>query len=206
VTDRIELLEGKLVNLKLMEKEDVPLAAEWMSNPEVLGEYQPLEQVSKSEFKRHSGLRIRIQKTLGTEDKHEEKDFIIEKKDGTKIGMIAHFYVLHVTASITPLEIGSFLLPNERGKGYTSEAVAIMVDYLFLSKNTMRIQATTDTRNLSSQKVLEKTGFKKEGTLRKYVFIRGELRDAHLYSILREEWKEPRILTRKRISPAKKGI
>jgi len=26
--------------------------------------------------------------------------------------------------------------------------------------------------------------------------LRGERRDAYLYSILREEWKEPRILTR----------
>jgi RimJ/RimL family protein N-acetyltransferase len=48
-----------------------------------------------------------------------------------------------------------------------------------------------------SQKVLEKIGFKKEGIIRKYVFVSGEWRDALLYSILREEWKEPKILTRK---------
>jgi RimJ/RimL family protein N-acetyltransferase len=43
---------------------------------------------------------------------------------------------------------------------------------------------------------LEKVGFKKEGTLRKNFFVRGEWRDAYLYSILREEWKEPKILTK----------
>jgi RimJ/RimL family protein N-acetyltransferase len=187
VTEWVDLLEGKLVNLRAVEREDLPLLAEWFSNPEVLGEYQPLVQVSKSE----------LEKTFGTEDKHEEKDFIIEKKNGTKIGMIVHFYVLHVTASITPLEIGYFLIPNERGKGNGSEAIQIMVDYLFLSKNTMRIQACTDVRNLASQKVLEKSGFKKEGTLRKYGFISGELRDLYLYSILREDWKEPRILAQR---------
>jgi RimJ/RimL family protein N-acetyltransferase len=37
--------------------------------------------------------------------------------------------------------IGYALLPNERGKGYGSEAVKIIVDYLFLSKNMVRIQA-----------------------------------------------------------------
>jgi RimJ/RimL family protein N-acetyltransferase len=94
------------------------------------------------------------------------------------------------------LEIGYSLVPSERGKGYCTEAVRIMVDYLFLSRDTMRIQACTDTRNLASQKVLEKAGFKKEGTMRKYFFIRGETRDACLYSILREEWKEPKILTK----------
>jgi RimJ/RimL family protein N-acetyltransferase len=87
-------------------------------------------------------------------------------------------------------------VPSERGKGYCSEAVKIMVDYLFLSKDTGRIQAQTDPRNTASQKVLEKVGFKKEGTLRKNFFTRGEWRDAYIYSILREEWKEPKMLTR----------
>jgi RimJ/RimL family protein N-acetyltransferase len=51
-------------------------------------------------------------------------------------------------------------------------------------------------RNLASQKVLEKAGFKREGILRKSAFERGEWRDFYVYSILREEWKEPKILTR----------
>jgi ribosomal-protein-alanine N-acetyltransferase len=85
---------------------------------------------------------------------------------------------------------------SERGKGCCTEAIEIMVNYLFLSKDTMRIQAHTNPRNVASQKVLEKVGFKKEGTLRKNFFMRGEWRDAYLYSILKEEWKEPKILTK----------
>lgn len=45
-------------------------------------------------------------------------------------------------------------------------------------------------------RVLEKAGFTKEGLIRKSVFIRGEWRDGILYSILREDWKEPRILAK----------
>ena len=126
------------MNLRVMEKEDLPLLAEWLSNPEVSGEYQGLRQFPKSEF----------EKTFESEDKHELKDFFIEKKDGTKIGVISHFYVLH-PAGFRQLEIGFTLLPNERRKGYCSEATNIMVDYLFLSKDTMRIQAFTDVRNAS---------------------------------------------------------
>jgi len=44
--------------------------------------------------------------------------------------------------------------------------------------------------------VLEKAGFKKEGIVRKRIFIRGDWRDEFLYSILREEWKEPKIIKR----------
>jgi len=72
-----------------------------------------------------------------------------------------------------------------------------MVDYLFLSKDMIRIQAHTELRNIASQKVLQEAGLKKEGAIRKLFFIRGEWRDALLYSILREEWKEPKILTKK---------
>jgi RimJ/RimL family protein N-acetyltransferase len=71
------------------------------------------------------------------------------------------------------------------------------VDYLFLSKDIRRIQAGTDVRNKASQKVLENVGFVKEGTMRKVAFNRGEWSDGYMYSILREEWKEPRVLTKK---------
>jgi len=71
-----------------------------------------------------------------------------------------------------------------------------MVDYLFLSKDIVCIQAHTDVGNIASQKVLEHAGFKKEGIIRKHSFVRGEWRDWSLYSILREEWKEPKILTK----------
>ena len=176
------MLEGKNVNLRIVEKEDLPLLSEWFNKLEVFGEYNPLHQMSKTE----------VEKIF--ESPHEEKLFIIEKKDGSKIGFITHFYVLHVAGR--QLEIGYSLLPNERGKGYCSEAVKIMVDYLFLSKDVGRIQAQTDPRNIGSQKVLEKVGFKKEGTLRRSFFTRGEWRDAYSYSILREEWRAPKILTR----------
>ncbi len=182
------MLEGKNVNLRIMEKEDLPKLAEWLNEPEFLGEYQGLRQASRTE----------TEKIL--ESPLELKPFFIEKKDGTKIGFIAHFYVLHVAGK--QLEIGYSLAPDERGKGHCTEAVNLMVDYLFLSKENMRIQAVTDSRNVASQRVLEKTGFKKEGTLRKNFFMRGKWVDAFLYSILREEWKEPRVLAGRRLSPS----
>jgi len=176
------LLEGRNVNLRVMEKDDLPLIVDWFNDPEFFGEYNPLRQMSRTE----------AEKML--ESPLELKPFIIEKKDGNKIGFISHFYVLHPASR--QLEIGYSLLPSMRGKGYCTEAAKIMVDYLFLSKDTMRIQASTEVRNAASQKVLEKVGFKKEGTVRRCFFMRGEWKDAYLYSILREEWKEPRILTK----------
>jgi len=173
------LLEGKLVNLRIVEKEDLKLAAEWANDPETFGVYNPLRQMSRTELEK-------MYDNLTPEDKW----LFIEKKDGSKIGFISHFPVGRL------LEIGYTLLPSERGKGYCTEAVAIMVDYIFLSKDTVRIQAHIDPRNTASQKVAEKNGFKKEGTIRKCFFAKGEWRDMLLYSILREEWKAPKTLTK----------
>jgi len=175
-----EVLEGKRVNLKIVEKEDLPFFTDWCNNPEFVGEYVGwLPQMSKMEREKwYDNLPI------------DAKFFFIQKKDGTRVGTIAHFFTQKI------FEIGYFLLSNEREKGYCSEAVMIMVDYLFLSKNIVRIQAHTNVGNKASQRVLEKAGFRIEGTVRKAFFVRGVWTDYYLYSILREEWKEPKILTK----------
>jgi RimJ/RimL family protein N-acetyltransferase len=173
------LLEGKLVNLRRQEKEDLKLVAEWLSDPEYVGIYNPLRQISRAELEKN------YDKIAA-----EEMYFFIEKKDGGKIGSIGCEPVGRT------FEIGYALIPSERKKGYCTEAAKIMVDYLFLSKDIVRIQAHTNVKNVGSQKVLEKGGFKKEGTVRKHNFVRGEWSDSYLYSILREDWKEPKILTK----------
>jgi RimJ/RimL family protein N-acetyltransferase len=63
-------------------------------------------------------------------------------------------------------------------------------------RKLVRIQAVTNTKNVAFQRVLEKAGFKKEGTLRKALFVRGKWTDGYLYSILKEEWQKPKILTK----------
>jgi len=173
------VLEGKNVNLRVVEKEDLPAITQWNNNLEFGGEYEPAEQSSYAEFEKwYSNLRS------------EEKWFIIEKKDGSKIGQIicspkgAHY------------SIGFRLIPKERNKGYCTEAVKIILDYLFLSKEIVRVEAEANPKNTASLRVLEKTGFIKEGIIRKSVFLRGQWQDGVLCSILRDEWKEPKILTR----------
>lgn len=175
------MLEGKKVNLRAMERDDLSLLTEYENDSEFWGELAvyPLLQKSKADQEKEYDRRP-----------PEENWFYIEKKDGTKVGGAFHFLEGRC------LEIGYALVRSERRKGYGAEAAQIMVDYLFLSKDIVRIQAHTDVRNMVSQRVLEKIGFKKEGIIRKYVFVRGEWRDAVLYSILREDWKRPEILTK----------
>ena len=61
--------------------------------------------------------------------------FLVEKKDDAGIGLV----VLELEGGAQ--ELGYGIIPSERGKGYCTEAVKIVVDYLFLSKPIVRIQA-----------------------------------------------------------------
>jgi RimJ/RimL family protein N-acetyltransferase len=173
------LLEGKKVNLRVVEKEELNLFTDFLNDLKVGSEYMPILQQSKTKI----------------EEKYdklppEERWFFIEKKDGSKIGWISHT----MKGEQTTIEYA--LVSNERNKGYCTEGVEIMVDYLFLSKDIVHIQAETLVENSASQRVLEKAGFTKEGIKRKSSFVRGLWQDDILYSILREEWKRPKILTR----------
>jgi len=168
------------VNLRIVEKEDLPLLQDWWNEPEFAGIYNPLDaQQSKTDIDK------RYEK-LGS----EKAWFLILKKDGSKIGFLG----MGVLGDWW--EIGFVLIPSERGKGYGTEAVQIAVDYLFMSKGIVRIQAGTLIDNVASQKVLEKVGFKREGRIRKGIFSWGNWVDLYLYGILREEWEEPKILTK----------
>jgi hypothetical protein len=45
------VLKGKSVNLKIMEREELPTLQEWSNNPEVMGAYEELRQETKTELK-----------------------------------------------------------------------------------------------------------------------------------------------------------
>jgi RimJ/RimL family protein N-acetyltransferase len=184
------MLEGKLVNLRMIEKEDVDFVV-GLDDIDFWAEYNtpPFGHMSKSEWMKwfDTPFSNYLENLI---DCHHK--FIILKKDGTKIGFTWHF----TNQPSGLLEIACFLVPSERGKGYGTEATQLMVDNLFIYRDITRIQAKANVENKAAQRVLEKAGFKAEGTIRKLSFVRGEWRDKTFYDILLEEWKEPRILTK----------
>jgi RimJ/RimL family protein N-acetyltransferase len=147
-------------------------------------------------FSRQQSL-AETEKKLFSEFSEDWANFIVEKKDGTRIGVVLQF--TSNVAFVDIVEIGCLITQEERGKGYSTEATEIIVDYLFLLKDIHRIQALTLVENTVAQRVLEKAGFKKEGVMRKVYYMRGKQRDGFLYSIIREDWGQPKILTKDRM-------
>ncbi len=90
-------------------------------------------------------------------------------------------------------EIGYDLWIDYWGRGIMPEAIRALIQFGFEKMNLNRIEATTHTENVRSQRVLHKLGFQKEGILREYYCRDGIYNDQVLFSLLRSEWAGDRI-------------
>ena len=70
------------------------------------------------------------------------------------------------------------------GHGYATEAAGALLQWAFATLDLNRVQAETDTRNLASARVLEKLGFRREGTLREDCVVDAEVSDSWVYGLL----------------------
>jgi len=77
-------------------------------------------------------------------------------------------------------EVGYWIGEPFWGKGITTAAVALIVDYGFKTLGLQRIYASVFEGNIASQRVLEKCGFKLEGTL-----VKGAFKNNHYINDLR---------------------
>lgn len=76
---------------------------------------------------------------------------------------------------------------DARGKGIGTESISLAIDYIFNELNLNRIGINILESNIPSQKLFEKAGFIKEGTLRKAVYKNGQYLDLFVYSLLKED-------------------
>ena len=99
---------------------------------------------------------------------------------------IGSISVTHVLEQIQAAEVGYCLGKEYWNKGYMSEALARVVQFLFEEAGVNRIQAQHDKANLYSGKVLEKCGFLYEGTRLQGGYNNTGICDLCLYGIVRE--------------------
>lgn len=175
--------------MRAAEIEDIRQLAEWFGDPEFAGNHQHFPvQIPEA----HLEDRIRKHELYHS----EWVDFIVQNKPGERVGWAAHY---NSAPNFGWTEIGFAVIPSERNRGYASEVAAILTDYLFLTKDITRVQAVVDIGNAFAAKALENSGFRREGTLRKALWNRrGMWADGLMYSIIRDEWGAPSILTKSR--------
>jgi RimJ/RimL family protein N-acetyltransferase len=82
-----------------------------------------------------------------------------------------------------------------------TECKYLLLKYAFETLDCIRVQFKTDSRNIRSQRAIERIGAKREGILRNHMILPdGRYRDSVYYSILEREWPEVKAALEERLA------
>jgi RimJ/RimL family protein N-acetyltransferase len=163
------------VVLRPVEAQDLPLLGRLFIDPTVAGEFEWFGY--RADRFKELERRWREDGLMG-----EESFLAVTLEDGTCIGLVNWR-----PGRFGAYEIGIAVLPEHRGQGQGTEAQRQLVDYLFATIPTHRLEAGVEADNVIEQRALERIGFHREGVRRAARFRDGRWRDGVLYGLLRED-------------------
>jgi RimJ/RimL family protein N-acetyltransferase len=177
------MLQGRTIQLRPVRESDLDALYDAHVAISNRGAYFPLGVRSEPAFRQafaETGLWEREQGTL-----------VLVTPDSELAGHIEFFKPVSYWDAF---ELSYQLYENRfAGRGYTTEAVQLLVDYLFATKKQHRIHLVIVPENAASRRVAEKCGFVLEGTARGAFFNDGRNQDVLLYSLLRDDprpWRD----------------
>lgn len=174
------MTQHKHLFLRPVEETDLPVLRTWANDVDANGVYNSFG------FERTHDLQAGFQSHGFLTDQHGM--LLIVLSSGDIVGSISYHQVRYGPNSASlAYNIGLSILPEQRGKGYGTEAQQALARYLFDTFPIARVEASTDLTNLPEQRALEKAGFMREGVLRKAQWRAGAWHDLVVYSKLRDE-------------------
>lgn len=174
------MIKNLRITLRHVTEPDLPILTTVSGDPVARGEFNP------SRISSPHAIRKRFQDNGFSSDDSEL--FLICNEFGAVIGDVVHFQAKRYS---TAREIGwTIHNPDNRNRGYATEAVTALIDYLYKSFPINRIECGTSTQNHASLRLAEKCGFMREGVLRGLVFVGGVYMDDIVLSILRSDWEQ----------------
>lgn len=111
---------------------------------------------------------------------------VAEKASQTLIGDIG----LRLQMDVRQAIIGYTFASSAQGKGYATEAVSRLLDYLFDDIGVHRVMADALAANGASIRLMERLGFRHEGYFREAEWFEEEWADMVVYATLAREWRE----------------
>lgn len=106
---------------------------------------------------------------------------IVSKNTGENIGVIS---VYNFKPEHRKAEIGYWIVPQFWGKGIATEVIQPVIEYWQKEKGLHRLEASIETQNTASVRVLEKAGFTYEGTLRDCEIKFEKFISLHIYALI----------------------
>jgi RimJ/RimL family protein N-acetyltransferase len=166
------ILTTKRLTLRPFEAEDAPELLEATRDPELL-RWMPWAPG-------HTATQARDWCTVHAHANPEEQLNLAIVADDRFSGAIGLTRAAWASGRV---EIGYWVAPWARRRGYAVEAVGAMAAYAF-TKGLYRVELLAATGNVASQRVAARAGFTREGVLRRALVVPGGRADAVLFSLL----------------------
>lgn len=110
---------------------------------------------------------------------------VLREADATMLGGLTISNVRRGVAQCASL--GYWIGVPHSNAGYMTDAVRAVLPYAFDTLALHRIEAACLPNNQASTRVLEKAGFQREGSARRYLKIDGVWRDHDLFALLHDD-------------------
>ncbi|MGD1848085.1 MAG: GNAT family N-acetyltransferase [Salibacteraceae bacterium] len=108
------------------------------------------------------------------------------KQSGDYFGQVT---LRNIDHSVRKAELGYYLSQDYEGRGLMSEVLASLIEVAFDELELNRLYVRIMLRNKRSVRLIERCGFRYEGTLRQdFRSFFGNLEDVMIYGLLREEY------------------
>ena len=180
----VQLTTPRLI-LRPFTEADIPAAfRNWCSDPEVTRYLRwpahPNEQVT----------RMVLTDWIASYAQPDFYQWAIQPKDGDEV--VGTISVVEHDDRTHKMHVGYCIGRPWQRKGYTTEALEAVVDFLFDQVGAGRIESLHDPNNPASGRVMVKCGLTPEGVLRKSDWNNQGIVDACMHAILREDWEARR--------------
>jgi RimJ/RimL family protein N-acetyltransferase len=97
---------------------------------------------------------------------------------------------LHFLEHDGQVELGITLAPSHQGRGYATESLAGVIDYVFTRLEKHRVTAVTDAENAAAAALFLRLGFRREGHFTENVWFKGRWGSEFAFALLRTEWEK----------------
>jgi ribosomal-protein-alanine N-acetyltransferase len=174
-------IETERLVLRKLRMEDAEDMFEYGRDPEIAfrGLWPPLQSLEES--------LADLADTLEGYSRGSEISWAMEHKaEGKMIGRIG---LGPYSRMNNRAEIGYAMNRSYWGQGLATEAVRGVLGFAFGQMGLNRVQAIVLLDNIGSMRVLEKSGMRREGLLRKYQYVLSAYWDVYMYGILRSDWE-----------------
>lgn len=169
-----------ITTLRRAAGDDAPVLAAIRAEPSA-ATFQPLRPYPEERLRSLLARRA----SLPLDDTLDGKVQWVILADGEPAGWI--------TLDVTSREhatggVGYTVSERFRGRGVASAALALVIAIAFDHVALERLEAVAATSNVASRRVLERAGFRHEGTARGPLVIGGRRVDHERYALLRGDW------------------